>query len=789
MAFKREKTVAAAQKAVRKGNLDRAIKEFKLLVEDDPSDKRTRLKMADIYVKLSKLDEALGEYRIVAKQYADEDFHEKAAAIYKQALRIAPEDATLHQYLGSAYFQYGRSKDALRSFSKAERIYKEQGNTSAHLSILEKMVDVDPDNVGIQIQLAERCEKNGLRDRAIQYFLNAGEQLQNEGRIDEFVQVSERLVFLAPEQRDVRKVLIKIYHGRSDNRRALRHLQVCFKTDPEEVETLELLGATFHRLNENAKSVLVYKQLAQILKADPARVREVYQTILRIDSSDKEAIKILGISETKVAPAPIPFLEVPEEVSLETDSLAGVMFLDDDDFEEDHLAENTSIIEKDRLTDNAQHQNNDFLDFAEDAMQGFDDFDLDDIEEIPTFRGNDKAPKPVADIAFLDVDPELDAPPSISNINLEPILSDFDVEGVNEILAEAEVFIKYNLLDQAKDVLQKAIDLAPNEPGPREQLAGVLIKKNEVNDAARQMVELARIFVQLKDPAKANEHVRKALNLCANPDVVRAFIDICGISDDVFFAGPKTTTSPSGVPAIREAQLAHGFDDAPTGASYQPLPRSPSPSETFEASINKSLDEISTGFLDIEQDPALTGSSEIITDAQEITNDELLAIDLDVELDDLLTIDSDILSLEADDDMFDLLFETSQTNPHLNAVPPDIKQDDLASEENVFGNVSLTNAFQSINVANDASFGEYINTHIELGSTYVQMSLYEEAIEEFKQALNDPEAVEDATLQIALCQIELGDPNSAKENFRLLLNNPNTSPENRQSASEHLSKF
>ncbi len=765
MAFKRDKTLAAAQKAVRKGNLERAIKEYKLLIDDDPSDKRTRLKLADILVKSSKLDEALQEYRHVGKQYASEDFHEKAAAIYKQALRIAPNDATLHQNLGFAYFQYGRAKDAIRAYSKAERIYNENGETAAHLSILEKMLDVDQENVGIQIQLAERCEKNGFRERAIQFFENAAAQLQNEGRTDEYIQVCERLIFLAPDQTPIRKALIRIYHGRSDNRRALRHLQICFKSTPDDIETLELLGSTFHRLDENKKALLVYKQLATNLQSNPARSREVYQTILRIDPSDQDAIKVLGIAQTRVAAFPTPILP---ETSLETDSLAGVTFLDDDDDDDDFHVPPTTVPPRSAVAQNIAPTigfsgdvssgvetsfGDDFLDFAEDAMREFDDFNLDDLDEIPTFRS--VATKPADEIPFLDIDEEPLDTPEITSEKLRPILASYDVERITEILAEAEVFIKYNLLDQAKEVLLNAVSIAPDELESREQLAIVLERNGERDAAARQWVEVARIYVQANDPTKANSFIRRALSTNNNSTQVRADIQACGITGDVFLAGPS--------PQI--------------------------PTSDFNESISR-LDEISTSFLDIEQDPALTGASEIIADEPE---EELTALDIDMDVDfdfdEALTIDSDVLLDDEDEDVFDMLFQNSEATALVPPIPKIAPVPEPSSNGNGFGSISLTNAFKSINGANEPSSAAFLNTHLELGTTYLQMELYEDAIVEFRLAMEDPTAIEAATMQIALCQIELGDAGAAKANFRRLLNNPNISAELRQSATEHLSKI
>ena len=90
VAVDRTKVLAAAQKHLSKGNYDRAIAEYKKLVDADPRDVRTWLKIGDLYTRKGAHREATETYFRVAEHYATQGFFLKAVAVYKQILKLQP---------------------------------------------------------------------------------------------------------------------------------------------------------------------------------------------------------------------------------------------------------------------------------------------------------------------------------------------------------------------------------------------------------------------------------------------------------------------------------------------------------------------------------------------------------------------------------------------------------------------------------------------------------------------------------------------------------------------------
>ena len=84
MAINREKVLEAAQKYVEKKKYDKAIIEFQKVIQEDPNDARTLLKVGDLQSKMEAYADAVGTYERVGKFYASQGFALKAIAVVER---------------------------------------------------------------------------------------------------------------------------------------------------------------------------------------------------------------------------------------------------------------------------------------------------------------------------------------------------------------------------------------------------------------------------------------------------------------------------------------------------------------------------------------------------------------------------------------------------------------------------------------------------------------------------------------------------------------------------------
>ncbi|WP_434042502.1 MULTISPECIES: tetratricopeptide repeat protein [Sorangium] len=276
MAVDRDKVLQTAQKFVERKRFDKAIVEYQKLVAEDPKDVRTLLKIGDLYLRTEEYVEAITTYERVGQFYSLQGFALKAIAVYKQIREIIHKHVPQHEdrfghivpRLAEIYTQLGLTSDALAAYDEVATRLLRAGRDRDAIDIFKRVVDLDPNNPLAYLRLAEALIRVRDYDAAIQRFGTAAELLLKLGRRDDALKVVERLLQHRPDARFAR-MAAEIYLDRgdpSDGMSALTKLQIAFKENPRDLETLALLARAFDLLGQPAKAIEVQKESARIAK-------------------------------------------------------------------------------------------------------------------------------------------------------------------------------------------------------------------------------------------------------------------------------------------------------------------------------------------------------------------------------------------------------------------------------------------------------------------------------------------------------------------------------------------
>ncbi len=114
---------------------------------------------------------------------------------------------------------------------------------------------------------------------------------------------------------------------------------------------------------------------------------------------------------------------------------------------------------------------------------------------------------------------------------------------VDTVLLDVELFLKYQSPNRAVDALRKAIESHPRSIPLRERMREICIVQKQADEAARQCLALARIYIEREDFDNAYDRLLEAKHLDAR-------INIAG-----------------GLEAIRRARRADLRPDAATAAA------------------------------------------------------------------------------------------------------------------------------------------------------------------------------------------------------------------------------
>jgi tetratricopeptide (TPR) repeat protein len=112
MALNREAVVAAAEKLVARGKIDNAIKEYRKLVADNPTEATTLNRLGDLYVRINRNEEAVKLFTQIAERYTEDGFFVKAIAIFKKIIKLDPTRLPVYERLAELYHKQGLVSEA-----------------------------------------------------------------------------------------------------------------------------------------------------------------------------------------------------------------------------------------------------------------------------------------------------------------------------------------------------------------------------------------------------------------------------------------------------------------------------------------------------------------------------------------------------------------------------------------------------------------------------------------------------------------------------------------------------
>ena len=160
----------------------------------------------------------------MADAYGEQGFFLKAVAVYKQMMKLAPDDVRVNERLAALYQQLGILSDAMGQLQLVASAAEKAGDQAKLLDVLRRMVELEPENVASAVKLGELYAKQSQPKLALEHFRRAAEQLRRLNRADEYVKVAERIAFLAPEDVALTRELAHLHLARGDTKRALAKL-------------------------------------------------------------------------------------------------------------------------------------------------------------------------------------------------------------------------------------------------------------------------------------------------------------------------------------------------------------------------------------------------------------------------------------------------------------------------------------------------------------------------------------------------------------------------------------
>ncbi|HEX8711252.1 MAG TPA: tetratricopeptide repeat protein, partial [Terracidiphilus sp.] len=192
MAYNKSKYVEAAQKLLNQGKVAQAIAEYQQILKYEPRDQVTLMTIGELYIRQGETFQAIEYFERLAQLFVSDGFLTKAIAVYKRISKLAPEEVRPLEKLADLYVQQGVMSEARPLFLQLAELHLKNGKQPEAIALLKKLLLAEPDNIRIQIRLADLYQAMGQSGEALEGYVQAAQRALARGDQAECERLADR---------------------------------------------------------------------------------------------------------------------------------------------------------------------------------------------------------------------------------------------------------------------------------------------------------------------------------------------------------------------------------------------------------------------------------------------------------------------------------------------------------------------------------------------------------------------------------------------------------------------
>ena len=494
MSSEKSKILESAQQFTIRGQINKAIEEWKKLLTDTPNDANILNTIGDLSLKSQSPGngsrDAISYYIKAADIFVSSGFALKAIAVYKKILKVEPSRKDIYVRLGDLNCDRGLIGNAREDYLTAAKLYSQDGRIKEALEVYRKIADLDPSNLNVRIKIAEIFFKEGLKEDAIEEYNKVALAYLKEAKRDEAENLYRLILKFEPNNLNA---IVKIGRLRLDDGyvdEAIGYGKMAFDLSKESPDALSLLVDSYikSKMYDDAETLLT--KLIE-LHPDQLSHRDTLATILVAKGNNEGAANVYLVIGTEYfnhndLDKSLIYAEKAKEISPDLLPAHELLF---------EVYSNRG--NKDNILGKGLYLAKYFYDTGE----------------------KEKAKRYY--LRILEEDPfNVEAKEGLEKVSgeetkyKEEIVKEEGVIDVSGQIASAEVYIKYGLLEKAILELQDIVKRSePDNIEAHVKLKNLYKNTGEQDKAFEECLKLIRIYEPLDEPDKIELLIREAIEV------------------------------------------------------------------------------------------------------------------------------------------------------------------------------------------------------------------------------------------------------------------------------------
>jgi tetratricopeptide (TPR) repeat protein len=225
MAYNKSKFVEAAQKLLNQGKVAQAIAEYQQILKYEPRDQVTLMTIGELYIRQGETFQAIEYFERLAQLFVSDGFLTKAIAVYKRISKLAPEEVRPLEKLADLYVQQGVMSEARPLFLQLAELHLKNGKQPEAIALLKKLLLAEPDNLRIQVRLADLYQAMGQSGEALESYVQAAQRALARGDQAECERLADKALQLNSKSLDALIVKARSYSSAGNTAKASEILE------------------------------------------------------------------------------------------------------------------------------------------------------------------------------------------------------------------------------------------------------------------------------------------------------------------------------------------------------------------------------------------------------------------------------------------------------------------------------------------------------------------------------------------------------------------------------------
>jgi tetratricopeptide (TPR) repeat protein len=214
---------------------DKIRRGYEDLIEKNPKDTRSRLKLGDLYSKQGKVSKAVEQYTETAEIFAKAGFHLKSIALFKQILKIQPQSIPALRRAAQISYQYGLYADAYPYYENLAKILRSEEQQEKLWEIFQELSHLPLNETKQKVRVFEAIfpEQGASFVDPYERLCQVTKEMGGEERsLGGAVSLARWITSFWPEECEGHEILLSLLQAsgqRVELQDALRQLQVLYE--------------------------------------------------------------------------------------------------------------------------------------------------------------------------------------------------------------------------------------------------------------------------------------------------------------------------------------------------------------------------------------------------------------------------------------------------------------------------------------------------------------------------------------------------------------------------------